>query len=65
MALSAAAIRQAKATGKAHTIPDCNDLSLSVSPNGRKSWYFRYDWLDKQKHLSPGTYPSVSLQEAK
>ncbi len=53
MALSVAAIRQAKATGKAHTIPDCNDLSLSVSPNGRKSWYFRCDWLDKQKTPLP------------
>ncbi|WP_052210231.1 tyrosine-type recombinase/integrase [Dickeya fangzhongdai] len=65
MALSAIAIRQAKVIGKTYTIPDCHGLSLSVSPNGGKSWHFRYYWLGKQKRLSLGTYPNVSLQEAR
>ncbi|WP_406619173.1 Arm DNA-binding domain-containing protein [Dickeya fangzhongdai] len=35
---------------------DDNGLSLSVSPNGGKSWYFRfYYWQGKQKRLSLGT----------
>ncbi|KHS73344.1 hypothetical protein QT13_07135 [Pectobacterium brasiliense] len=62
MVLSAIAVRHAKAIGKAYTIPDDNGLSLSVSPNGGKSWHFRYYWLGKQ---NLGTYPKVSLQEAR
>ncbi|WP_052238926.1 tyrosine-type recombinase/integrase [Pectobacterium brasiliense] len=65
MVLSAIAVRHAKAIGKAYTLPDDNGLSLSVSPNGGKSWHFRYYWLGKQKRLSLGTYPKVSLQEAR
>ncbi len=42
MVLSAISVRQAKAIGKAYTIPDDNGLSLSVSPSGGKSWHFRY-----------------------
>ncbi|MCA6940487.1 Arm DNA-binding domain-containing protein [Pectobacterium polaris] len=33
--------------------------------SGGKSWHFRYYWLGKQKRLSLGTYPKVSLQEAR
>ncbi|WP_420919779.1 Arm DNA-binding domain-containing protein [Pectobacterium brasiliense] len=36
-----------------------------MPPSGRKSWHFRYYWLGKQKRLSLGTYPKVSLQEAR
>ena len=65
MALSDLAIRQAKATGKAYTLGDRDGLSLAVSPQGGKSWHFRYYWLGKQKRLSLGTYPEVALREAR
>ncbi|MCW2478011.1 tyrosine-type recombinase/integrase [Candidatus Symbiopectobacterium sp. NZEC135] len=65
MVLSAIAVRQAKAIGKAYTIPDDNGLSLYVTSSGGKSWHFRYYWLGKQQRLSLGTYPKVSLQEAR
>lgn len=65
MALSDTAIRQAKATGKAYTLGDIDGLSLAVSSEGGKSWHFRYYWHGSQKRLSLGTYPEISLKEAR
>jgi hypothetical protein len=65
MALSDRAVRQAKATGTAYTLGDIDELSLNVSAHGGKSWHFRYYWLDKQKRLSLGAYPEISLRKAR
>lgn len=65
MALSDTTIRQAKAVGKAYTLGDTDGLALAVSPEGNKSWHFRYSWNSKQKRLSLGTYPEISLKEAR
>ena len=65
MALTDTAVRQAKATGKAYTLGDRDGLSLAVSPQGGKSWHFRYYWGGRQKRMSLGTYPEVSLREAR
>ncbi|UQS91917.1 integrase arm-type DNA-binding domain-containing protein [Pseudomonas chlororaphis subsp. piscium] len=65
MSLSDVAIRKAKATGKAYTLSDVDGLALAVSPNGSKSWHFRYQWLGIQKRMSLGTYPELSLREAR
>lgn len=65
MALSDATVRQAKPTGKAYTLGDLDGLSLAVSEQGSRSWHFRYCWAGKQKRMSLGTYPEVSLREAR
>jgi len=65
MALTDVAVRQARPTGKDYTLPDFDGLSLAVSAKGGKSWHFRYYWAAKQKRMSLGTYPSVSLREAR
>ncbi|WP_025810121.1 tyrosine-type recombinase/integrase [Pseudomonas chlororaphis] len=65
MALSDTTIRQAKAVGKAYTLGDTDGLALAVSPDGSKSWHFRYSWSSQQKRLSLGTYPEISLKEAR
>lgn len=65
MALSDTAVRQAKVTGKAYTLGDIDGLSLAVSAEGGKSWHFRYYWHGTQKRLSLGTYPEISLKEAR
>ncbi|MAZ69274.1 integrase arm-type DNA-binding domain-containing protein [Porticoccus sp.] len=65
MALSDTAVRNAKVTGKAYTLPDIDGLSLAVSPIGGKSWHFRYYWVGKQRRMSLGPYPEVSLREAR
>src|SRR5690606_29947274 len=38
---------------------------LAISPRGGKTWHFRYSWVSKQKRMSLGTYPEVSLREAR
>jgi integrase len=65
MALTDTAVRQARATGKAYTLGDRDGLSLAVSPQGGKSWHFRYYWQGTQKRMSLGTYPEVSLRDAR
>ena len=61
MALSDLVVRQAKATGKAYTLPDIDGLSLAVTATGSKSWHFRYYWMKEPKRMSLGTYPEVSF----
>lgn len=65
MALTDVAVRQARTIGKDYTLPDFDGLSLAVSATGGKSWHFRYYWAAKQKRMSLGTYPEVSLREAR
>lgn len=65
MALSDLAVRHARATGKAYTLGDLDDLSLAVTAQGGRSWHFRYNWVGRQKRISLGSYPEVSLREAK
>ncbi len=65
MALSDLIVRQAKTTGKRYTLYDNDCLSLMVSAAGGKSWIFRYSWLGKQKRMSLGSYPALSLREAR
>jgi integrase len=65
MVLSDLTVRQAKASGTAYMLGDSDGLSLNVSPHGGKSWHFRYYWAGKQKRISLGTYPAVSLRQAR
>lgn len=65
MSLSDLAVRRAKAVGKAYTLPDTLGLSLAVTATGGKTWHFRYYWLKQPKRMSLGTYPEVSLLEAR
>ncbi|MFW4642839.1 tyrosine-type recombinase/integrase [Pseudomonas aeruginosa] len=65
MALSDLTVRQARTTGKRYTLSDNDCLGLMVSAAGGKSWIFRYYWLGKQKRMSLGGYPALSLREAR
>ena len=45
--------------------PDCDGLYLIVRKTGRKTWLLRY-WRDgKEKRLTLGDYPAVTLQQAR
>lgn len=59
------AVRQAKATGKHYPLGDIDGLSLAVTDHGGRSWHFRYCWAGKQKRMSLGTYPEVTLRDAR
>lgn len=50
---------------KQYKISDGDGLSLIVQPNGKKLWWFRYRFAGKEKTLSIGIYPVVSLKEAR
>lgn len=65
MALTDIVVRQARATGKDYTLPDFDGLSLAVSDAGTKPWHLRYTWLGRQKRMSLGMYPEISLREAR
>lgn len=65
MALSEMAVRKANATGKAYALADYDGLSLFVAAKGGKSWHFRYYWAGKPARISLGTYPEVTLREAR
>jgi len=66
MALTDTAVRQAKPKkDKPYTISDIDGLSLHVAVNGTKSWHFRFSWQDKQPRISFGTYPELSLRDAR
>ncbi|MCV3807431.1 integrase arm-type DNA-binding domain-containing protein [Pseudomonas aeruginosa] len=65
MTLSDLMVRQARAADKTYNLPDTDGLGLVVAPTGGKSWHLRYYWLGKQKRISLGNYPEVSLREAR
>lgn len=65
MALTDTAVRQAKPADKDYSLTDGQGLSLFVSKRGGKSWHFRFMWAGKQNRISLGTYPEISLKDAR
>lgn len=65
MPLTDTALRQAKPAEKAYSLADEKSLSLLVQPTGGKWWRFRYRFNGKEKMLSLGTYPEISLKKAR
>lgn len=65
MPLTDAAIRAAKPTEKPRKLFDGEGLYLEISPAGGKWWRLKYRWAGREKRLSLGTYPDVTLLEAR
>jgi integrase len=65
MALTHVAARSAKPREKAYKLADEKGLHLLISPNGSKYWRFKYRFGGKEKQLSLGVYPEVTLAEAR
>ncbi|EAM9429423.1 TPA_asm: DUF4102 domain-containing protein [Salmonella enterica] len=65
MSLTDLAIRRSKPKDKPYTLNDSNGLSLLIEPNGSKGWRLRYRFSGKAKLISLGTYPGVSLSDAR
>lgn len=57
--------KNAKPRDKKYKLYDARGLYLEVRPNGSKYWRFRYRYLEKEKLLSLGVYPEISLAEAR
>ena len=65
MALTDTSIRNAKPGDKPRKLFDQRGLFLLVQPSGGKLWRLKYRYLGKEKKLSLGTYPDVSLKVAR
>ena len=44
---------------------DAGGMYLQVSPNGSKRWFLKYRVAGKEKQLALGSYPAVSLADAR
>src|SRR5208283_1074389 len=58
-------IRNAKPQKSEYKLFDGGGLFLLVTPSGGKLWRFRYPFDKKEKKLSLGIYPEISLHDAR
>lgn len=63
--LSATAVKNARPRERRYKISDGENLFLVVDPSGGKWWRLRYRFAGSEKSISLGTYPEVSLLEAR
>lgn len=63
--LTDTAIRSAKATEKPRKLFDGGGLFLLLKPNGARLWQLKYRVSGREKLLSFGQYPEVSLKSAR
>lgn len=65
MKLTDPIIKAAKPKEKPYKLSDGQGLPLLIQPNGSKWWRYRYRINGKEKMLSIGTYPDVTLKKAR
>lgn len=63
--LTQAEVMRAAPREKQYKLSDGNGLTLLVTPSGSKLWRFRYHFENVEKMLSLGSYPAVSLVDAR
>lgn len=65
MPLTDTACRNAKKRDAAYKLADSAGLYLYVTTTGARSWRFKYRFAGKEKRLTFGLYPEVTLTEAR
>lgn len=65
MSLTDRAVRSAKPSVKPQKLFDTRGLYLLIAPTGSKHWRVKYQYAKKEKLLSLGKYPLVSLAAAR
>lgn len=65
MPLTDIQIRNAKPKETQQKLSDGGGLQLWIAPTGSKLWRLAYRYAEKQKKLALGSYPEMSLQEAR
>ncbi len=63
--LTEAQLRAAKPREKLYKVYHARGLYLHIKPNDGRFWRFKYRFNGKEKLLSFGTYPYVSLKRAR
>lgn len=65
MPLTDSAIKNAKPKATQYKLHDEKGLFAIIRPTGGKLWRFKYRYQGKEQQLSLGTYPEVSLKDAR
>jgi hypothetical protein len=63
--LTITAVQAAKARDRAYKLADGNGLYLLIETNGSKLWRLRYFFDSKEKMLSLGALPDVTIAQAR
>jgi integrase len=63
--LTETAIKNAKPKEKKQKLSDAGGLYLEVTPTGSKIWRMKYRYDGKEKLLTIGSYPAVTLKQAR
>jgi hypothetical protein len=58
-------VKKSKAKDKDYKLYDGRGLILIVKTNGSKWWRLKYRFDEKEKSISLGTYPEISLKDAR
>ena len=58
-------VQKAKSKDKPISLFDGGGLYLLITPSGGKLWRFKYRFNNKEKKLAFGSYPEISLQDAR
>jgi hypothetical protein len=65
MKLTDAKVRNAKRRNKDYKLTDGHGLHLFMKTNGAKLWRWRYEFEGKEKLMSFGAYPDVTITAAR
>lgn len=65
MALTTTTVQAAKGKEKAYKLSDARGLYLFVTPPGSKLWRWAYRYEGRQKLMALGSFPDVSLAQAR
>ncbi|MFK9484832.1 tyrosine-type recombinase/integrase [Escherichia coli] len=65
MSLTSAKIRTLKPSDKPFKVSDSHGLYLRVKPGGSRHWYLKYRISGKESRIALGTYPALSLSDAR
>lgn len=65
MPLTDIKLRKLKAKEKAYKVSDAGGLYIEVTPAGSRLWRLKYRFEGREKRLSFGAYPAVSLSDAR
>lgn len=63
--LSDSKIRTAKPKAKDYKLSDAGGLYLLIRPTGSRTWRLKYRFAKKEKTLTIGEYPIISLKDAR
>lgn len=63
--LSEMAVRNAKPKERDYKLADSEGLYLFVTRSGHRSWRFKYRFADKERRLVFGSYPELTLAQAR